>query len=72
MPLTKNDLRLIENIMDLKQEELREEFTQKFNKVFNVLDSILFEVKNYRIEQDVVGHRITMVEQEVETLKKTN
>ena len=70
MALTKNDFRQIENLVDIKLAVFEEKIDEKFNKVMNVLDSILHEMTSYRMEQDVVGQRVSNVEERVDKVEQ--
>ena len=67
MALTKNDFRQIQNLIEITIEDKLERFQ---DEVMTKLDAILFEIKDYRMEQEVNAHRVSSLEDRVEKVEK--
>jgi hypothetical protein len=73
MPLNKNDLRLVRQIVEEVVEEVVEEKNKNLptkDEFFNSMDQLITELKANRQEQTFIVHRLTNHENRIQKVEK--
>ncbi|OQA82482.1 MAG: hypothetical protein BWY29_00848 [Microgenomates group bacterium ADurb.Bin238] len=69
MPLNKNDLRLVRQVVNEVIEKIYKNLPTK-NEFFNSMDQLITELKTNRQEQTLIVHRLTNHENRIQKVEK--